>query len=198
MSPYNASPLLFQEGNRRIALTGSDSAINKTVRGTVPRWTGKWYFEIKCITIIAGTTSTSGVGIASEDHVWTAGNLTSTGNNTKVGVWPDSTGSACRIYKGTAGSYITGIGLTELDVGVTVGIAIDIDAQKVWVSTNNTWHNSGDPGAGTNPTASGSEVPSGKAWYPACSPWSGACSFDLNASAAECLYTPPSGFSYWS
>ena len=35
--------------------------------------------------------------------------------------------------------------------GDVIGIAFDADTGKVWFTKNNTWQNSGDPVAGTNP-----------------------------------------------
>lgn len=196
-STYASSPLVLSNSNQRVSLTSSDSSIAKTVRGTKPKWAGKWYFEIYVNTIVSGTTTTSGAGVASEDLPWTtAGLATSTGTtNTRVALWPDSTGSTGRIYKGS--SFVTGTGIAEMDAGRVLQFAVDLDNREIWVGVDGTWHNSGDPASRTNPTASGAEVPAGKAWYPACSPWAGACSFDLYSGATECAYSPPSGFSYW-
>jgi hypothetical protein len=42
-----------------------------------------------------------------------------------------------------------------LSEGDNIGLAWDADADKFWYRLNGTWLNSGNPGAGTNPSGSG-------------------------------------------
>lgn len=97
-----------------------------------------------------------------------------------VGVW------ASNSFSSLSGSTIA----NQSD---TMMMAIDFDAGKIWYGLNGTWHNSGDPAAGTNPSqtftanttlhAAMSEAFAGNVEH-----------FKFNGGAA---HSPPSGFSYW-
>ena len=40
-------------------------------------------------------------------------------------------------------------------IGINIGHALDLDAQKMWLSNEGVWEGNGDPGAGTNPQFTG-------------------------------------------
>lgn len=78
--------------------------------------------------------------------------------------------------------------------GDIIGVAWDVTANKIFFALNNTWQNSGDPVAGTNPayaTTAGVQDPG-------MSAKSGAPVGTIAASSSTCAYAPPSGYTYWT
>ena len=93
------------------------------------------------------------------------------------------------------GGYITGgvsvSSLTSLSAGDIVGVAYDAATREVWFRINgNSWVNSGDPAAGTNPTCTLPQNSSGYGW--AVSTYQNKVS--LNAGQRPFNTTPPTGF----
>jgi hypothetical protein len=80
-----------------------------------------------------------------------------------------STGTVC--LWGQAGGLTDGAASITMDTTGVAGwaslddlmFAVDLDAGKMWIGTNGTWFNSGDPAAGTNPQFSG--LPLTGPWY---------------------------------
>lgn len=195
-----SSPLSLTNSDQRLVLAANNSSIAKTVAVDAFKSTGKWYAEVKFVHIYPGGTTTNGAGIAASTFAFGSSALaTGTSGNDAVGVWPDSTGSTPRIYRG--GGFISGIGINEPGDGDIIMLAMDVDARKLWVGINGTWHNSGDPGAGTGETIDSTYLAASKSWAPAASPWSSevgaATTMDILSGSDECQYSLPSGFSYW-
>ena len=153
--------------------TCTASAIWRMVRGTVAKASGKWYYECTFDTVATWTT----IGVATDtvaltDYVGRFAN--------EYGLGPEHT------YE-LAGSTSHPQTIHAGEVG---GVAIDIDAGKIWFASSNIWLSSGDPAAGTNPRYS--SLPAAT-WYPACAP--GLQSVTINQTLT---YTPPSGFAQWA
>lgn len=147
------------------------------------------------------TGTTTGVGVAKSSFNFTGTNIAGgTSGNLGVGVWPDQSTTNSRVY--TNGSFASYAG--KFWDGQRCLIAFDADNGRVFTGVNGTWHNSGNPTAGTG--AVFTFTPDGTLWFPAASPWSaetGSSSdttdviIDLCNSASECAYAPPDGFAYW-
>lgn len=202
-SAFVASPLSLETGDRVVVLSVGSSAIAKTVptRGN-RKSSGKWYAEFLCTRLVAGGTTTNGMGVAASDFSFGSANLAGgTTGDLGAGLWPDSTGSAGRIYR--SGTFITGVGISEPVTGSVVMVAMDIDARNLWFGVNGTWHNSGNPAAGTNASVASANLAASKVWSPACTPWSsdsGAgneTKIRILSGESECVYVAPGGFFYW-
>jgi hypothetical protein len=78
--------------------------------------------------------------------------------------------------------------------GQTQMVALDCDNGKIWHGANGSWYSSGDPGAGTSPYYS--SVPNNGEWrlWLHADNSSGVLTATLRLSAANQLYSPPSGF----
>ena len=128
----------FSEGNTNIVTDASSKATNTSTFGIN---SGKWYCEIKAVQIYNGnaqfgikgkvSTSTSdGVGEGTDGYCYTA-----SGGN--------------KINNGSASSFGTTWNNNDI-----IGIAVDLDNNKLYFSRNGTWQNSGDPTSGATGTGS--------------------------------------------
>ena len=110
-------------------------AEHNAVRSNFNKSSGKWYWEI---TIDSGTTHF--VGVATEDA-----NLdTYAGSNADSWSYHDLDGE----------KYSNGGGITFGDTyvaGDVIGVALDLENNKVWFSKNGVWQDSGLPADGTDP-----------------------------------------------
>jgi len=157
---------------------GSSSATFGSVRATLGRSSGKYYYEILCTQ--PGSTRT-GLGDGSFSLTTYVGNSAKSagvvsGANTNNGY----TLSASGTFTLSAGDYLM--------------FAVDMDADKAWIGKNNAWQLSGDPAAETTPWLT---VVSGTV-YPATSVYETNCSFTLRTKTSEVVGTVPSGFSVWA
>jgi hypothetical protein len=132
-----ASTATLSDGN----LTLSNTSTGATTGTLATPSSGKWYFEIKFDSESAATTAQS-VGVVKAEEAY----ITGTNGG---GIYFFTTG-LLRVEGVDTGSWGSAWG-----VGDTIGVAIDLDANKIWFAINNTWQASGNPSAGTNPAASG-------------------------------------------
>lgn len=153
-------------------LTATAAAAFLMVRGTIGKSTGKWYFEVTCTASLTFGT----VGIAEA-----GASLSSF-----VGGQTSSFGIATSLIYTNFTSTGSDVGISAGDV---VGVAVDLDAGKVWFAGNNVWVNGGNPAAGTSENYSGLSG----TYYPADSP--STTSHTINAAL---VYAPPAGFSVWT
>lgn len=178
-----SSPLSLSMSNARVTLPTGNSSIAKTVRGTKPLTSGKWYWEVQIVDAINGAGATTGCGIADAVFAFASQNL---GNN--------STANAGGLWL-NGGLYFSGSptsqGITFAD-GDTMMFALDIDNGRFWVGKNNTFV--GNPAAGTGASKTGLAK---TLYYPAATPWSsdGSSQVILDIKGVtNATYSPPSGF----
>ena len=153
-------------------LTATATAAAQLVRATVGKSSGKWYFEI----------------LVTEAKVFGCAGIAKIGTSTStyVGADSDSYGYATDFtYSGGASTAAS----SSISNGDTIGVAVDLDAGKIWFARNGVWLDIADPAAGTSERYSGLSG----TYYPASSP--GATSHTINASLT---YSPPSGFLTWT
>lgn len=123
--------------------TKSSGGALRSVRSTLGVSTGKHYFEIKSVVGATSPFMLFGVGTTGVD-------LTSfVGNNASGFGYYEETGQK---YTNNTPAAFGAAWAADNDV---IGIALDMDAGKVWFSKNGVWQGSGDPAAGTNPAFSG-------------------------------------------
>ena len=145
----------FSEGNTKIVTDASAKASNTSTFGIS---SGKWYCEIKAVQIYNGyaqfgikgkapTSTTDGVGDGTDGYAYTA-----SGGN--------------KVNNGSATSYGTVWNNNDI-----IGIAIDLDNNKLYFSRNGGWQNSGDPTSGSTGTGAAFSLgtPSSGAYYIATS-----------------------------
>ena len=126
----------FSEGNIKIVTNASAKAANTSTFGIS---SGKWYCEIKAVQIYNGyaqfgikgkapTSTTDGVGDGTDGYAYTA-----SGGN--------------KVNNGSATSYGTVWNNNDI-----IGIAVDLDNNKLYFSRNGTFQDSGDPTSGSTGT----------------------------------------------
>jgi hypothetical protein len=132
---YNSS-FTLSEGNLK-AVTANYSFIRSTIGAS----SGKWYMEIKCTAQTSNTNKWS-FGISDAPA---SSNAQCLGDNNYEYTWR---GDANIIfYNGSNTIYGSDGGMST---GMIVGIALDLDNNKIYWSRDGTWRNSADPSAGTN------------------------------------------------
>ena len=117
-----------------------NSAVEAFTTSTIGVSSGKWYMEVKC-TAQSGSTNKWTFGIT--DHAST-GTQNYIGQNSNSYGWR---GNANEIfYNGTSADYGSG----AMATGNIIGIALDLDNNKMYFSINGTFKNSGDPAGNSN------------------------------------------------
>jgi hypothetical protein len=179
----------LSNSNRTLTGDGSTSQY-ETARAAVSRSTGKLYLEGKVDSnggLGAGNQCAVGLsGLALALNVsgtltnWTGSNTTSWGLYDDAKVYTNSATSATTSLTATAGNWVR--------------MAVDFDAGKVWVGDATSWHNSGDPAAGTNPTFT--FTANTQLWVSSSVRGSGAVTINLGT-AAWSIGSLPSGYSAW-
>ena len=167
---------------------------------TVPRSTGKYYFEIV-------NTQPGGYGGAIYDNWSLSGGIAVTrniSNDVLVGTASDAWGFANSNPSGLSTkitTYNNSVGTTynisQIPQDGYLGVAVDLDAGKVWFDANGTWVNSGNPVAGTGQAYSFSANPT---VYPAMgqgsyNPFGGST---INFGATPWEGTLPTGYTPWN
>ena len=131
------STATLSDGN----LTLSNTSTGATTCTLATPSSGKWYFEVKFDSKSAAITSQS-VGVVKAEEAYITG-------TTGGGIYFFTDGT--RRVEGTD-TLSWG---SAWNTGDTIGVAIDLDDDKIWFAINNSWQASGDPSAGTNPATSG-------------------------------------------
>ncbi|WP_319406185.1 SPRY domain-containing protein [uncultured Desulfosarcina sp.] len=137
---------------------------------------GKWYWEI-VLNVVSTQTI---IGVVSPSYAITEQPLGYDSQSWGLNV------SSGLIYNSNSSSAY-GPSSTNGDV---IGIALDMDAGKIWFSKNGTWMNSGDPAAGTGEAFSGFAG----GFRPAAYSQDLGAILDAHFDNADFDYSPPSGF----
>jgi len=129
----------LSEGNVKVL---SIAGVESYITNTIPVATGKWYWEIK---ITASGSGKEFVGIV--DKVSTNTNFTPYSGNTQAISYYGNNGHA----KAGSGSSNSSYGDT-FGAGDIIGVAMDLDNNKLYFSKNGTFQDSGDPTSGSTGT----------------------------------------------
>ena len=172
------------------ALTISDGNLKWTGAGSTPKNaqvsialpSGKWYWEFVTVNNTGGG-GNLGCGISTN---LTMPSTVEPGNNS-YGYELVTSGSSSTMYKNNNSSFAS---FSTYAAGNVWGIAIDIDAGKMWFSKNGTWVSGGNPSAGTTPDFTGIAAPVIPYVYGYNTSDVGTINFGQQAFT----YTAPSGF----
>ena len=195
----NASnPLVFSNGNLQHNGVSGDNHLRSS--STMQVNSGKWYVEFKFVSGYEATNGTVSFGLTTD-----AANNRASNNDA---FWYQNTDDFLAIayrnngkieifLEGSSQHELTG--LSTFVNGDVMGLALDLDNDKLFVSKNGTWFSNGtgtqDPANGTNPLYSGGYLTSRK---------SDGFYFGVDGYSAQVVtadfgqqgyaYTPPSGF----
>ena len=152
LNPLVPDAQASSEGNTKF--TNSSGANWRVALSTIAPSAGKWYCEIK-ITEIGGG---SQIGVADMNNL-PASLATDIGSGSWSWSYNSSDGNK-RHSAGNGGSSF-GNSFTTNDI---IGIAMDLDNNKLYFSKNGTWQNSGDPTTGSTGTGSAFDLDAGGAY----------------------------------
>lgn len=174
-SVYKGATIVLTSGNLSVENSNGAGAW-QSVRGTVARTTGKWYYEVHHDEAF----NAAMIGVANAAH----SQSTFTGSDTNSVSY--STGGTVFFNGGTVTTE------TAHSNGDTIGVALDVDAGKVWFSHNGTWEN-GDPEAGT-----GGATAALGTFYPSVSMYNTDGKLTANFGASAFAHSAPEGFAAWN
>ena len=129
----------------------------RTFYGTLAGSSGKFYWEQKVSNSYSGSSHYIGISDIDESRNVNTNDF-------------DNGGVSAYCYRADGGKVTSVSGSTVLTAGVgasfgagdIIGIAIDLDNQKIYFSKNGTWQNSGDPTSGATGTGSFFDITAGK------------------------------------
>ena len=152
--------MTLSEGNLKV-VTSADA--HRNAYGTMGVSSGKWYWEIN---IVDTTGDHQKIGVVNEDNA----EINKTSPSEFSG---DANGYAYRTdgqkeNNDSASSY--GNSYTDDDI---IGVAMDLDNNKLYFSKNGTFQNSGDPTTGSTGTGSAFNLAANKTYFAAINQYGG-------------------------
>lgn len=166
----------FTEGDAAVQAGGVNAGgPYGSVRGVQAQTSGKWYFEIECVTM-AATPQNFGGGICDSAA-------------TLVAHWQDQTGSGNVSYHGNGQMFKNGTTFlansTAYSAGAVLGFAVDMTAKTVSIYLNNVLKRSGETftASSMKPYQTFASFQGGKS--------------RLKTAAGSLTYAPPTGFTAW-
>ena len=146
----------YSEGNNTAS---SDTANYRVSPSTLAVSSGKWYMEFKAVSGGFGSIDAC-VGVLPTDTVFSTSS-----NNLNAYTNGSSYGSHGQVRQSGSGTLYTGSTYADGDI---VGVALDMNNNKLYFHKNGTYQNSGVPTSGSTGTGAVS-IASGKEYYFACS-----------------------------
>ncbi len=195
----------FANSNRDVTLGPLTGLVNAYAETHRRRLGGKYYAEVKVVSR-SGTFPCDGqIRIVFKTTTWPIG--TTNSRNFTIGLMANPTVN----YSDGLGSTVTGpsVPATEthpwtgnpmVATGAVIGMAIDTDARKLWVSYNGAWIGGGDPSAGTLPTmVAGNAINMGTTLVQYMFGSSGyhESAWRINLATPHLQYSAPSSFKAW-
>jgi hypothetical protein len=175
-APNNSA---YSSGNLTVTQTGGASGSHACAFSSVVMTSGKWYAEF---IDNDATYPSNRFGIA---------NPFNNGNYTNANPYISWASDGYVVLKNNKenNSTLTFTGVSW-SAGAIIGVAVDIDNNKLWFSVNGTWIQSGDPATGANPAYT---IVSNTAYVFAASPYDNN-SVTSNFGQRPFTYTSPTGF----
>jgi hypothetical protein len=146
--------------------------------GTIFVATGKWYFEA----YLAGLYALIGITQEDTNRVLGAANFGAGTGSVSAGYYYNGTKLQNGVYSPYGDAY------SNTDI---IGVAFDLDNDKIWFSRNGVWQNSGDPVNGTNPAFSNI---AGRAYAPCVGTQFSSPTVICNFGQRPFAYTKPTGY----
>jgi hypothetical protein len=189
LNPLVSTSGVLSQANLVLSLPGGST--NTGTAASFVMTTGKWYWEVTATGTLAAGDASVGVCDPATSGSPVSNNV-NFANNSAI-VYPTSGSSQSTRVNGSAGATLTG----SFASGNVLMIAFDADAKKIWFGGNGTWFSNGgtgDPAAGTNPSASSI---GGSSWWPLTTAIGGTFNSQTqyyNFGQRPFTYTPPTGF----
>ena len=127
----------FANGNTKVTMGSSQYTYNTSTLGMT---TGKWYAEFK-------------QGSGGSDSMYGISSTQATSTSAELGNYPNDYGyyqADGKVWSNN--SYVANPYGATWSAGDIIGVAVDLDNNKLYFSKNGTWQNSGDPTSGSTGT----------------------------------------------
>mgnify|MGYP003115190399 CR=1 FL=1 len=127
----------FANGNTKVTMGSSQYTYNTSTLGMT---SGKWYAEFK-------------QGSGGSDSMYGISSTQATSTSAELGNYPNDYGyyqADGKIWSNN--SYVVNPYGATWSAGDIIGVAVDLDNNKLYFSKNGTWQNSGDPTSGSTGT----------------------------------------------
>jgi len=135
-NPLSQTACTLSEGNTKFV---SNTGNGPCVLSSMNMSSGKWYMEV-CSNVIF-----DGVGVQNVDDK----QMAVTTYSEVANLWWFYNNNSTNFYKiDQTSPSASGSGNS---IGAIYQVAIDVDANKVWIGVDNTWRDSGNPATGANP-----------------------------------------------
>ena len=160
--------------NGNLSLTAQADNAWRTTYGTLAVSSGKFYWEQK---VTAASGSSHQIGITDQDENRSSDcNDFENANVSAYGYRGDG-GKLTSVSGSTVLTASAGDSFTTNDI---IGVAMDLDNQKLYFSKNGTWQASGDPTSGSTGTGSFFNITAGKLYTPAAAMYNSGSGFQYN------------------
>ena len=160
--------------NGNLSLTAQSDNNWRTTYGTLAASSGKFYWEQK---VTAASGSSHQIGITDQDENRSANSNDFENANVSAYGYRGDGGKLTSVSGSTVLTASAGDSFTNGDI---IGVAMDLDNQKLYFSKNGTWQASGDPTSGSTGTGSFFNITAGKFYTPASPQYNSSSSFQYN------------------
>lgn len=186
-SADKSADISLLSANQLAVRESSNNSAWVSIRSVAQHNSGKWYAECSIDTdqnnaFIFGV-APSGMSLATYPG----------GTSTSFGIFANYVAGTVPYLFNNAGSSASS-GLSLCTTGHSAQIAIDFDAGKLWLGCRGSWHNSGDPAAGTGETYT---FTANSTLYLAAGMYSTVLRVLARFQSADFQHSAPSGFSAW-
>jgi len=166
------SGLTISNGNTSRSSSTGDAW--RTTYGTLAAYSGKFYWEQK---VTGSVGSALYIGITDQDENRHLNTNDFENANVSAYCYRGDGGKVTSVSGSTVLTASAGASFTNGDI---IGIAMDLDNQKLYFSKNGTWQASGDPTSGSTGTGSFFNITAGKLYTPATACYNTAAGYQYN------------------
>ena len=161
-------------GNGNTSRSSSTGDAWRTTYGTLAAYSGKFYWEQK---VTGSVGSALYIGITDQDENRHSNTNDFENANVSAYCYRGDGGKVTSVSGSTVLTASAGASFTNGDI---IGIAMDLDNQKLYFSKNGTWQASGDPTSGSTGTGSFFNITAGKLYTPATACYNTAAGYQYN------------------
>ena len=161
-------------GNGNTSRSSNTGDAWRTTYGTLAASSGKFYWEQK---VTGSVGSAHYIGITDQDENRHSNTNDFENANVSAYCYRGDGGKVTSVSGSTVLTASAGASFTNGDI---IGVAIDLDNQKIYFSKNGTWQASGDPTSGSTGTGSFFNITAGKLYTPATACYHSGAGYQYN------------------
>jgi len=161
-------------GNGNTSRSSNTGDAWRTTYGTLAASSGKFYWEQK---VTGSVGSAHYIGITDQDENRHSNTNDFENANVSAYCYRGDGGKVTSVSGSTVLTASAGASFTNGDI---IGVAMDLDNQKIYFSKNGTWQASGDPTSGSTGTGSFFNITAGKLYTPATACYHSGAGYQYN------------------